>query len=69
MSMFVMAVRSTLMRYACLALRAVLEFGTLLRRNFRQLLTELIDIASVTKARQPFDINLAPVGEDFDPRV
>ncbi|CAM6090350.1 unnamed protein product [Calypogeia fissa] len=34
-------------------------------RNFKELLLELIAIAKVSKGRQPFKIDLTPVGEDF----
>ncbi|CAM6096447.1 unnamed protein product [Calypogeia fissa] len=34
-------------------------------RNFKQLLLELIAIAKVSKGKQPFKIDLTPVGEDF----
>ena len=37
------------------------------RRNLRELLEELIAIASVTRGKQDLHINLLPVGEEFDP--
>uniref|UniRef100_A0A6U3ESL5 3-deoxy-8-phosphooctulonate synthase n=1 Tax=Mantoniella antarctica TaxID=81844 RepID=A0A6U3ESL5_9CHLO len=36
-------------------------------RNFKPLLEELVCIAKASKGKQPFDIDLSPVGEDFSP--
>ncbi len=38
-------------------------------RNLRSLLVELIAIARATRGRDDLDIDLSPVGEDFDPEA
>jgi 2-dehydro-3-deoxyphosphooctonate aldolase (KDO 8-P synthase) len=34
-------------------------------RNFKPLLEELVAISKASKGKEPFDIDLSPVGEDF----
>lgn len=36
-------------------------------RNFKPLLEELLDIARASKGKQPCEIDLSPVGEEFNP--
>lgn len=38
-------------------------------RHLRRLLEELIAIAQATKAKEPFELDLTPVGNDFDPQA
>lgn len=37
------------------------------RRHLRRLLVELIDVAKASRGREVFDVDLTPVGEEFDP--
>jgi hypothetical protein len=37
------------------------------RRHLRRLLVELLEVAKASKGKQGFDLDLSPVGEDFDP--
>lgn len=37
------------------------------RRHLRRLLVELLEVAKASKGKQAFDLDLSPVGEDFDP--
>jgi 2-dehydro-3-deoxyphosphooctonate aldolase (KDO 8-P synthase) len=38
-------------------------------RNFRRLLVELVAIARASKGKEEVEIDLTPVGEEFDPEA